>query len=84
MIKTFILNPRNLEKWLYQNKAENTGDFVEGCLLDNWVVMTKRGFAAIYEKYVNPNQSEYLIEWETGPAQNVFSHWYDFEEGAKQ
>ena len=84
MIKTFILNPRNLEKWLYQNKAENTGDFVEGCLLDNWVVMTKRGFAAIYEKYVNPNQSEYLIEWETGPAQNVFSRWYDFEEGVKQ
>lgn len=77
---TFTLNPLNMEKWLHQNAAEHTGDYVEGCLLDNFVVSTKRGFAAIYEKYQNPNSSVYYIEFEPGTAQNVFRAWYRFEE----
>jgi len=76
----FRMNAGNLEKWLYQNGAEYTGDYIEGCLLDNFIVSTRRGFAAIYEKYVNPNLSEYYIEFEPGAAENVFSNWYKFEE----
>lgn len=62
-MKQFIVEPGNLEKWLYQNKAEYTGLFYDGCLLDNFAVITKNGAAGIYEKYVNPNQSTYLIEF---------------------
>lgn len=75
----FYIEPKNLEKWLHQNVAEYTGDFVEGVLLDSFVVATKRGFAAIYESYVNPNQSRYYIEFEKGAAQKVWVNWYKFE-----
>lgn len=78
-MKKIILGSTKLDKWLHQNKAEYTGDFVEGVLLDNFVVMTKRGFAAVYEKYLNSNASGYEIHFETGTAQNVFKEWYEFE-----
>ena len=78
-MKTLIIGSCDLEKWLHQNRAQYTGDFLEGCLLDNFVVMTRRGYAAIYEKYLNANSSCYRVEWEPGPAQNVFKRWYDFE-----
>lgn len=80
MVKKFLIDPAALEKWLYQNKAEFTGDFLEGCLLDNFIVSTRRGYAAIYERYINPNKSGYYVEFEAGPAQNVFSNWYKMEE----
>lgn len=78
-MKKIILGSTKLEKWLHQNDAEYTGDFVDGVLLDNFVVMTKRGFAAVYEKYLNSNSSCYEIHFETGTAQNMFNEWYEFE-----
>ena len=62
-VTTFYLNPCELEKWMYQNKADYTGDYFEGCLLDNFIVSTKNGIAAIYEHYVNSNQSDYLVKF---------------------
>ena len=53
----FDIDPKYFGKWFHQNEAKYTGDFVEGVLLDNFVIATKRGFAAIYEKPLNPNQS---------------------------
>ena len=67
-------------KWMAQNGAEYTGDYVEGCLLDNFIVATRRGYAAIYENYVNEWTSDYLVEFQPGAAQTVFSNWYKFEE----
>lgn len=77
-----IRTAAGLEKWKHQNRAVYTGDFVEGCLLDNYVVACKRGFAAVYEHYVNPNMSDYRIEFQPGAAQEIFRRWYDFEERA--
>lgn len=77
---TFIIGSCDLDKWMHQNKASYTGEFVEGCLLDNFVVVTRRGFAAIYEKYLNPNSSCYLVEFQKGAAQDVMRNWYKFEE----
>lgn len=59
----FYIEPQNLEKWLHQNNAEYTGDYFVGVLLDNFTVSLKNGYAAIYEHYVNPNQSNYLVEF---------------------
>ena len=78
-MKRFYVGSCNIDKWLHQNGAEYTGDYYEGVLLDNYVVMTRRGFAAVYEHYLNANSSDYLIEWEPGPAQNVWKNWYEFE-----
>jgi hypothetical protein len=79
----FLLGTDDIGRWLHQNHTIPTGDFVEGCLLDNWVVATKRGFAAIYEHYLNPNSSCYRIVWEDSTAQNMFAQWYKFEEEAE-
>lgn len=78
MIKKFLLDPAALEKWMHQNKAIYTGDFLEGCLLDNFIVSTRRGYAAIYEKYINPNKSGYYIEFEAGTAAAIFNNWERF------
>lgn len=67
-------------KWRHQNSAEFTGDYVEGCLLDSFVMSTRRGFAAFYENYVNEWTSDYYVEFQAGAAQDVFSNWYKFEE----
>lgn len=75
----FFIRPKELEKWLHQNRVEHTGDFIDGCLLDNFVVMTKRGFAAIYEHPLNEWSSDYWVEFEPGAAQGVWSRWYQFE-----
>lgn len=80
----FNISPSHFGRWLHQNKAEYTGNFVEGVLLDNFVVATKRGFAAIYEKPLNPNQSWYHVVFEAGTAQNMFSQWYEFEQAAEE
>lgn len=79
MIKKFLLDPAALDKWMHQNEAIYTGDYIEGCLLDNFIVSTRRGYAAIYERYISPNKSGYYVEFEPGPAQGVFKKWYNFE-----
>ena len=82
-MRRFKIAASNLGMWMHQNKAEYTGAYVEGVLLDSFVVATKRGFAAIYETYVNPWVSCYTIEFETGTAQTVWKNWYKFEEEAE-
>lgn len=81
-ITRFYIDPQNTEKWFRQNHAEYTGMFVEGCLLDNFVVMTRRGFAAFYEHYLNPNQSIYYVEFQARAAQDVLRKWYELEDAA--
>ncbi len=75
---TFLIAPRDLPKWIRQNRAEYTGDFAEGCLLDNFVLSCRRGFAAVYEHYLNCWSSDYLIEFEPGPAPGVWHGWNEF------
>jgi hypothetical protein len=70
---------RDMEKWINQNSAEYTGDFSPGCLLDNFVMVTRRGYAAFYENVVNCWTSDYFVEFQPGPAQDVFRKWYAFE-----
>ena len=82
-VTCFRINPgAAFEKWMYQNGAEYAGDYVEGCLLDNFVVSTRRGFAAVYENYVSEWASDYYGEFQPGAAQDVFSNWYKFEKEA--
>lgn len=80
----FYIEPGEaFEKWMHQNEAEYTGDYVEGVLLDSFVVQTKRGTAAVYESFVNPNASRYYIEFQAGyRARRVWSNWYKFEASA--
>lgn len=74
----YIHEAHLLGKWLHQNAAECTGDFVEGVLLDNFVVWTKNGVAAIYEQYVNSSKSEYRVEFQRGDGDIVWRRWEQF------
>ena len=74
-ISTFCLKPCALEKWMHQNKGEYTADYFDGCLLDNFIVCTKNGIAAVYEHYVNSNMSNYLIKF--GRTKEARSQVYD-------
>lgn len=49
-----------LDKLIYQNKGEII-DFVEGCLLDNLLIETKRGYMALIDTYVNCWTSCYTL-----------------------
>ena len=83
MIKTFFVLPKNLEKWLHQNHGTYTGDFVEGCLLDNFIVETKRGYAVFYEHYVNEWSSVYRVEFQAFKetrCNELFDRWNKFIE----
>ena len=53
---------KNFETWLKQNEAEAM-DCVEGCLLDNAVYACKRGYAFVYESFVNSWSSEYKVKF---------------------
>jgi hypothetical protein len=82
-VTSFQLDPGPaFEKWVHQNNAEYTGDYVEGCLLDNFIMYTRRGYAAFYEHYINEWTSDYYVEFQAGAAQTVFSNWYQFEKEA--
>lgn len=79
-ITTFRISGANLARWMKQNRAGYTGVLVEGCLLDNFVLVCERGFAAFYEHYLNEWTSDYLVEFESGAAQTVWKRWHEFEE----
>lgn len=75
----FYISQSNLPIWLRQNNAE-TMDFREGVLADNFIVGTRRGYAGIYEHYLNPWASDYLVEFQPGDAPEIWSRWEAFTE----
>lgn len=84
----FKLNPLHFDKWMHQNKANYIGEFFDGVLLDNFVIETPKGFAFIYESYVNPNQSEYLVKFvrhkeDFSITDRLFSEFIEREEKAE-
>lgn len=84
-VKRFLINSgENFNTWFRTNKAEYTDYYVEGSLLDNFIVETKHGVAAFYERYCTAWESNYFVEFarfgnEEG-YKEVFDHWYRFEE----
>lgn len=80
----FNLNPKYFDMWLHQNNGVYTGDFVDGCLLDNFIVATKRGYAAFYEKACTTWTSCYHVYFEPYPAEHLFEQWYEFEKEAEK
>lgn len=62
-----------LEKLLYQNRGEII-DCTEGCLIDNLLIETKRGYMALIETYVNCWTSNYTMYFSRDfePVQAIF------------
>ena len=91
-ITIFNLNPCDFEKWLNQNHGEYTGCFVDGCLQDNFVIATKRGYAFFYEHVRNSWASDYtvyFIPYKSGEKHEkvydiLWRNWYEFAERAER
>lgn len=90
-IVKFYINADQVEKWMHQNKACHNGCFVDGCLLDNFVVDTEIGFAMFYESYVNEWTSRYYVEYALNRKnkvcqawREVWKNWNAFEEKARK
>lgn len=58
----FYIGSTELKKWLHQNNGTAV-DCVEGCLLDNLLVETKRGLVIIKEHFLNTWSSDYYCEF---------------------
>jgi hypothetical protein len=65
-MKVFRVNDE--EKWMHQNEAKYTTAYVEGTLLDNYILECKRGWCAVYERYATPNSSYH--EFRFAPFKN--------------
>lgn len=78
-ITYFRANDEQLNKWLQQNRAEYTGDFIPGVLLDSFIVGIRRGYAFIYETYLNGWESDYTIYFQAGGADDLWPAWYERE-----
>lgn len=80
-ITTFTLSARNFDLWMHQNCGDYTGEFLEGTLLDNFVVVTKNGIEAFYERALNEWTSCYYVEFGrfgSGVSDRVLARWYDW------
>lgn len=76
-VTAFFLEPLELEKWIEQNGAEVI-EFVDGVLLDNMMIATENGYAAIYEHAQTAWTSVYYIEFQHGEAATVWENWTEF------
>ena len=61
-MKQYTLSAGNLDKFLYQNRAEVI-DCIEGCLLDNLLCYTRRGILMLKEHYINCWTSDYIVSF---------------------
>lgn len=61
------------EKLFYQNDADII-DIIEGCLLDNYLFCTNRGYFILKETYLNPNASIYTILF-SKTSKQIFDMW---------
>lgn len=79
----FYIGHSELNKWIHQNKAEYSEYWQDGCLLDSFVVFTKRGMAAFYEHPLNEWCSDYYVEFQSGKEMEktniVMENWLNFE-----
>ena len=75
----FISGEKELERFIKNNHAEYTGCYIEGSLIDNFVMSTSKGYAAFYESHRNEWTSWWRVEYQTGFAQDMWRHWYEFE-----
>lgn len=79
---TIFLLKGDLNRWLHQNEAEYTGDFFDGCLLDNFIVSCKNGIAALYEHYLNCWSSCYEVHFGRTEKEKreIYDEFYRYQE----
>lgn len=84
MIKTNRFTNETLCDFIKVTRADCL-EFVDGCLLDNYLYGFDNGYIAIYEQFETTNSSRYYVEISDTPEDNekVVNRWYEFQEKAE-
>lgn len=83
-----VFRVEDAAKWEHQNEAEYI-DFVEGVLLDSYVLACKRGYCFVYARSANAGWSSWH-EYKFAPykdeqaVKELWDEWLDFEESAAE
>ena len=81
MIKEYRFESMTIDKWIHQNGAI-VEDFLEGCLLDNMLLQTRRGVAFVKETALNVWSSTYTLYFaaytDAGAVDAVYNMWSEF------
>lgn len=81
MVKEYRFGAMTIDKWVHQNSAI-IEDFLEGCLLDNMLLQTRRGVAFVRETFINTWSSTYTLYFaaytDAGAVDAVYTMWNDF------
>ena len=81
MIKEYKFGDMTIEKWMHQNSAI-VEDFLDGCLLDNMLLQTRRGVAFVKETVLNTWSSTYTLYFaaykDAGAVDAVYNMWSEF------
>lgn len=73
-MKQYLLN-WDVDKWIKQN-AGTVIDIVDGVLIDNLLIETKRGYAALIERPTTEWTSAYTLYFSTDDA--AYDYFYDY------
>ena len=77
-IKTFTVNPSEIDMFLYQNSAI-ASDARDGVLLDNFICECKRGVMFVKETYVNCWSSTYTVYFARPKySRSIYNLWDEF------
>ena len=81
MIKEYRFESMTIDKWIHQNSAI-VEDFLEGCLLDNMLLQTRRGVAFVKETFINTWCSTYTLYFaaykDRDAVDAVYNMWSEF------
>ena len=76
-------------KWEHQNRAEYMGDFVEGVLLDSYMLACKRGYCAVYARshsagWSSWHEYRFAAYKDKEACDELWREWREFEEAAEK
>ena len=81
MIKEYRFESMTIDKWIHQNSAI-VEDFLDGCLLDNMLLQTRRGVAFVKETFINTWCSTYTLYFaaykDRDAVDAVYNMWSEF------
>ena len=80
-MKQYIYNAKP-EKLIHQNKGKII-EFIEGCLQDNYLIVTNRGYIALLENYVNTWTSNHKLYFSTESGE-IYAIWEQLEKAYQE
>jgi len=74
----------NEAKWEHQNRAEYTGDFIEGVTQDSYVLACKRGYAFVYARssaagWVSWHEYKFAPYKDREACDELWHEWHEVE-----